>query len=397
MNSGLAEKRSFIVVLGLLSGLVATSIDMSLPAIPGMVRDLATSMSLGQQTIGLFMAGIAIGQLPAGLLSDRLGRMPVLYAGMGIFVLSGVVASVSDNIHTLLMARLAQGVGVSAGMVVSRAIIRDIASGATAARLMSLQLMIFTAAPMFAPMIGSFLVTHWGWRAPFFVLVILGIMAAIGIRVVLQETHIPGRDHHILRQLIMSLKEFFSHRRSIFGAILVFLPACGFMSLISGSSALVIEIYGYPVEYFGFIFALSGVSILTGSVANRRLLLRFAPMQVMGVGAGLVGIAAAQMLLITWLADVPFWWVWGSACLYMFGISFLMPNATALALDPVPGIAGVAASIMGTIQGIAASFSAIAGGFLYDGTITNITTLMGVAGSMTFAAFLLRKLILGNK
>ncbi len=396
MNSGLAAKPSFVLVLGLLTGLTATSIDMSLPAIPSMVRDLATDMSLGQQTIGLFMAGITLGQLPAGLLSDRMGRMPVLYAGIVLFVISGIVASVSDNITVLLAARFVQGLGSSVGMVLARAIVRDVASGAQAARLMSLLVMIFTAGPMFAPVIGSYLVAEWGWRSSFYALAAIGLMALFGIRTALQETHVPSGEHHIARQLWLSVTIFFSHRQSVFGVLLVLLTAAGFMVLISGSAGLIIEIYDFPVQYFGFIFALTGLSILAGSFLNRRLLLRCQPMQVIGVGACLIGIAATQMLFIAWLGDANFWWIWGSACLYMFGTGFLMPNATALALDPVPKVAGVASSIIGTIQGAAASTSAIVGGLLYDGTIINITLVMGTAGMAAVATFVLRRLILGN-
>lgn len=396
MNSGLATKRSFVLVLGLLTGMTAISLDMSLPAIPAMVIDLGTNMSLGQQIIGLFLAGIAVGQLPVGLLADRMGRMPVLYAGLTLFVVAGVVASTSDNINVLLAARFAQGLGSSVGMVLPRAIVRDVASGSQAARLLSLIVMIFTAGPMFAPMLGSFLATQWDWRSPLYALVVIGLIALFGIRAALQETHVASKEHHILRHLWLSVKEFFTHRQSLFGILLIVLAASGFMALISSSAGLIIEIYGYQVKNFGFIFALTGVAILLGSMLNRRLLLRFRPMQLIGVGCSIIGLAASQLLFMAWLGDAHFWWLWASACLYMFGTGFLMPNATALALDPVAKIAGVASSIIGTLQGLGASSSAIVSGMLYDGTINNVTIIMGTAGMATFGAFILRSLILGR-
>ena len=382
-------------MLGLLTSLTAASIDMSLPAIPAMVRDLATSMSLGQQIVGLFMAGIALGQLPAGLLSDRLGRMPVLYGGLLIFIASGLAASLSDDIRLMLAARFVQGLGSSVGIVMARAIARDVASGTEAARLLSVMIMIFTAAPMLAPLLGAWLVTAWGWRAPFYALVIVGLLAIGGVRLSLEETHRPVANPHILVQLWQSLKEFFSHRQSVFGSLLVLLTAFGFMSLISGSAALIIEIYGFPVRWFGLIFALTGIAILAGSYCNRRLLVRFDAMHVAGIGATILAVAAVQMLAISWLGTAPFWWLWAAACLYMFGTGFVMPNATALALDPVPRIAGVASSIIGTVQGTAAACSAIVSASLYDGTVTNITWIMGIAGSCCFAAFALRRFIAG--
>jgi DHA1 family bicyclomycin/chloramphenicol resistance-like MFS transporter len=395
MNNGLAEKRMFVVVLGLLTGLTAVAIAISLPAIPEMVHDLATTMSLGQQVVGLFMAGMAIGQLPAGLLSDHLGRMPVLFVGVALFTLAGVVASVSDNITLLLAARFVQGLGSSVGMVVARAIVRDVASGANAARLMSLMVMIFTIGPMLAPMLGSFLATQWGWRSPLYGLVVIGLLTLFLCRTVLQETHVPEREHNIGRLFWLGLKEFFSHRQAIFSILIIMFTASGFMVLISGAAGLILDIYAYPVEWFGAIFALIGVAMFAGSMVSRRLLLHFPAMKVIGVGAGVVALVSAQMFLIHWIGDVNFWWIWGNACLYMFGVGFLLPNATALALDPVPKIAGLASSIIGALQGAAAATSAIISNILYDGTTSNLTLIMGGAGIAVFLTYLLHRSILG--
>jgi MFS transporter, DHA1 family, multidrug resistance protein len=395
MNEGLASRRRFVLVLGCLTGLAAVSIDMSLPAIPAMVFDLATTMSTGQQIVGLFMAGLAIGQLPAGVLSDRLGRMPVMYVGVAIFTVAGFASALSTSIELMLTARFVQGMAASVGVVVTRAIVRDIASGVEAARLLTVMVMIFTAAPMLAPMVGSLLVTTLGWRVPFIAIALFGAVLLFGINSTLRETHVPVRgEHHVLSQLLTSSKEFFSHRESVLGVLLVLLPAAGFMSLITASPALVIQIYGFPVELFGLIFATAGLSILLGSTLNRRLLPRFGTMKLIGTGSFLIGIAALQMLIIAWLGEAPFAYLWGSVCLYMFGVALVLANATGLALEPVPKIAGVAASLIGTIQNIAASGGSIASGFLYDGTIRNVVVLMGVFGVATAVTFLGRDLIL---
>jgi DHA1 family bicyclomycin/chloramphenicol resistance-like MFS transporter len=211
----------------------------------------------------------------------------------------------------------------------------------------------------------------------------------------LQETHVPSREHSIGRQFWLSLREFFSHRRSIFGVSLIMLTAAGFMVLISGSAGLILEIYEYPVKYFGLIFALCGVAMFVGSMINRRLLLRLKPMQVTGIGAVLIAVAGVQMLFFNWLGEAGFWWIWGNACLYMFGVGFLMPNAMALALEPVPRIAGVGSSIIGTLQGIAQAVSATIGSVLYDGTISNITLIMGGAGVAVLLAYFLGGALVG--
>jgi DHA1 family bicyclomycin/chloramphenicol resistance-like MFS transporter len=395
MNRGLASRRRFVLVLGCLTGLGAVSIDMSLPAIPAMVFDFATTMSKGQQIVGLFMAGLALGQLPAGVLSDRLGRMPVIYAGVGIFTAAGIASAFCTSIEPMLIARFLQGMAAAVGIVVTRAIVRDIASGVEAARLLTVMVMIFTAAPMLAPMAGALLVTTLGWRAPFIVIALFGAVMLFTVNSTLRETHVPVLgEHHLLRQLAMSAKEFFSHRESVLGVLLVLLPAAGFMSLITASPALVIQIYEFPVKMFGFIFASAGLSILLGSTLNRHLLLRFTSMQMIGAGSAAIGIAAVQMLVIAWLGEAPFAWLWGAVCLYMFGVAFVLANATGLALDPVPKIAGVAASIIGTIQNLAGSAGAIASSMIYDGTVRNVVVLMGVFGLATTLTFLGRNLIL---
>lgn len=388
MNEGLATSNRFVLVLGLLTGLVAFAIDISLPAIPPMVRDLATNMSLGQQVVGFFMAGMAVGQMPAGLVSDRVGRLPVLYFGIGLFTVAGIVTSVSNDITVMLAARFVQGIGSSAGMVLARAIVRDISSGNQAARLMSIMVMVFTAAPMLAPLLGSYLVTEWGWRMPFAATALAGVMILFSIRSSLKETHTPATSTDIVRQLWRSAGTFFSHRQSLFGVLVIMVTIAGIMSLISGSAALIVEIYGYPVEYFGLIFALTGVAILAGSIINRRLLQRFDSIQMIGVGSILAGIAGAQLLTMAWLGHANFCWLWSNVCLFMFSTAFLLPNATALALDPVPEIAGVAASVIGTVQSLAGAGSAIVNSALYTGTILNVTLIVGISGMATGAVFL---------
>ncbi len=394
MNKGLATSNRFIVVLGLLTGLVAFALDISLPAIPPMVHDLATSMSRGQQVVGLFIAGMALGQLPAGIISDRIGRMPVLYLGILLFTLAGVVTSISNDINTILGARLVQGIGASTGMVLARAIVRDISSGKQAARLMSFLVMIFTAAPMIAPLLGAYLVTAWGWQATFVATTIAGGLILVGIKSSLRETHRPTNTTGVWAQFGYSLRVLAAQPQSIFGILIIISTISGIMTIISGSSALVIEIYAFPVRQFGYIFALTGVAILFGSLLNRRLLHRFDPLQMIGVGATIVGVAGVQLAAMAWLGHAGFWWVWGNVCLFMCGTAFLLPNATALALEPVPEIAGVAASVIGTAQSVAGAASAIFNSMLYTGTILNVVIGVGVSGMLVSIIFLFRHAVL---
>ena len=393
MNAHLVQSRSFVLTLGLLTAMAALTVDLSLPAIPSMVDALASSMTRGQQIVGIFMAGMAIGQIPAGLFSDRLGRLPTLYVGMSLFAVAATVAASANDMEWLLVARFVQGIGAASAVVLSRAIVRDIASGRDAARLMSLMTMIFTAAPVIAPTFGALLVAQWGWRAPFIAIAVCAYLMIIAIRKNLVETHKPEVSEHPIRQLVSSFGEFFSHRQSVFGLLLLLLPPAGFLSVIAVSAALTVEIYGYSVQAYGLIFACAGLSILAGSAVNRLLVMHFDQLQLLGLGVGLIFAASAQLAVIAWLDSAPFWWLWVCVCLFMFTIAILMPNAMVVALDPLPRIAGVASSIVGTLQNLAGAGGALLAALIYDGSVRNAVIIMATVGLLTTAIFLLRPLI----
>lgn len=386
-------KLSFVITLGLLTGVAAVTVDISLPAVPAMVDALETNLSRTQQIVGVFMAGMGCGQIPAGLMSDRMGRLPVLYFGMGLFALFAVVAAMANSIELILAARFVQGFGAAAAIVLSRAIVRDIASGQEAAKLMSVMMMIFTLAPVIAPSIGAALVTQWGWRAPLIAIAVLGVAVLGLIRNNIPETREANTEQHPLRQLVASFSEFFSHRQSIFGLLMIILPTAGFMAVITVSAALVVEIYGYSITAFGLIFATAGLSILIGSALNRLLVSRFDGLQLIALGAALAGICGVQLLIMAWLNEAPFVWLWGCFCLFMFMVAILAPNATVLALDPLPRTAGVASSIIGTSQNIVGAAGALFGAVIYDGSIRNAVIILAVAGTLVAGMYLLRPII----
>ena len=396
MNSALVGNRSFILTLGLLTAVAAVTIDLSLPAIPEMVRSLGTDLPRGQLIVGVFMLGMAFGQIPAGLFSDRLGRLPVLYTGMSLFAVAATVASFAQSIEILLAARFVQGMGGASAVVLSRAIVRDIASGQAAARLMSLMTIIFTVAPVVAPTIGALLVGQWGWRGPFVAIAALGFLLLVGIRGFLLETHTPNADGHPLRQLQRSILEFFSHRQSIFGLLLIVVPPAGFMSIIAVSAALAVEIFGISLQAYGLIFAVAGISILLGSMTNRILVERIDLVPLIGIGVSLMTIASLTLLAVALRNTAAFALIWGAVCVFFFAVPIVLANSMVLALDPLPRIAGVASSIIGTIQNVFGAFGAMLGASIYDGSVRKAVIVIACSGLVVATVYLLRPLICGG-
>ncbi len=389
----LAQRRRFVATLGFLTAIAAFTVDVSLPAVPAMVEALATNLPRGQQIVGVFMIGMAFGQIPAGLVSDRVGRLPVLYAGMALFAVGAVASATAGSIEVMLAGRFVQGFGAAPAIVLSRAIVRDVSSGKEAAKLMSLMTMIFTAAPVIAPTIGALLITQWGWRAPFVLIIGLAVVILVLVRFNLTETHQPGENQHPVRQLRSSFVEFFSHRQSIFGLLLIVIPPAGFLSIIALAAALVVEIYGFSVTQFGLIFATLGISILVGAAVNRVLVTRFDAMHVIGFGIALYGVSGSTLLAFAWLDAAPFVLLWAAIALFMFTVAIVMPNATVIALDPLPRIAGVASSIIGTLQNIFGAAGALLGAAIYNGSVRNSVVIIGATGIVSVLVFLAKPLL----
>ena len=169
--------------------------------------------------------------------------------------------------------------------------------------------------------------------------------------------------------------------------LLVVISTTGYMSLITGSSVLMIEIYKLPVSWFGVLFALTGLSVLVGSFINKFLLKRFTIIQVTMMGIFFIGVGASNLLIIAYTNEASFSLLWSSVCIYMFGTGFVIANSTALALDPVPKVAGISASIIGTIQNLCSAIGSVTTGLIYNGSIGNTILVMGIFGLLTVIIF----------
>jgi DHA1 family bicyclomycin/chloramphenicol resistance-like MFS transporter len=165
------------------------------------------------------------------------------------------------------------------------------------------------------------------------------------------------------------------------------------MSMIALSAALVVEIYGFSITAFGLIFATAGISILLGSIVNRLLVTRLDSLQLIALGVTLFGISGVQLLVIAWMNQAPFIWLWSCVCLFMLTVAIVMPNAMVLALDPLPKIAGVASSIIGTLQNILGASGAMVGAMIYDGSVRNVVIIMGTVGVLVVCVYVAKPLI----
>lgn len=350
--------RRWVLSLAALTGTTALSIDMSLPAQPTLVRELSVSPAVAQLTLALFLAGFAVGQLCAGFLSDALGRRRVLLAGLAVFTVAGIACAASSSIELLLAARVAQGLGSAASPTIARAMVRDTQPAAGAARMLSTIMAVLALAPMLAPMLGGLLLAVFAWQAIFVMLAAIGVVLAAIAAFTLPETLPPERRVALsLGAILGGFARFFHARGTRVPTVLVCLSFAGQFAFISDCSFVLIDRFGVSSGNFGFYFAAVALALMAGSITGRRWLAQRSPARVLAAGALTL---CAGGLLVALGVHLPALGRFGlvvPALVYFFGIGLTSPSATAIAMQPVPQIAGAASAMIGALTMVSGATS----------------------------------------
>ena len=280
---------SFVFLLAAMSAVGPLSIDMCLPSLLTIERDLHAPAGTGASSVSIFFAGLAFGQLFYGPASDRFGRRRPLLFGYALYTAGSLASAFAPSGEVLLIARLVQALGGCASMVIARAVVRDHFNHLESARMFSLLALVTGAAPILAPLIGSLLLKFIGWRSIFIVLACFG--AAVGLAALfrLRESRSEAiahqaRNEHPLRAYMA----LFSRRRLVGYLLAGALNGACMFTYIASSSGVLIGIYGLSPTAFGLVFGMNSVGLIAASHLNRRLLRRFSPDQV------LAGAAAAS-------------------------------------------------------------------------------------------------------
>ena len=339
------------VVLGLVSAIGPFAIDMYLPALPSIGHNLNASMGSVQASLMVFFVALALGQVVYGTASDMLGRKLPLYFSLVLFGIASVGCALAPNIEALIAWRFVQGLGASAGMVIPRAIVRDLHTGVDAARLMSLLMLVFSVSPILAPLCGSLLIEWAGWRSVFWAVSGISAISLVILFTGLEETRSKAeRAQSTLRGALAGYWELLRDRQ--FNG-LVFIGAFGmasFFAYLANSPFVMIDHYGLTPRQYSMAFAVNaasfiGVSQFTGKLAARFGLVPMVRFSVVGYAA-VMGLLLLQNLLGVDRLDVLM-------VLMLIGFGFLglvVPATSVLALDAHGSIAGTASALMGTLQ-----------------------------------------------
>nr|WP_185976250.1 multidrug effflux MFS transporter [Mycolicibacterium sp. 018/SC-01/001] len=352
-----------IVVLGLLVALGPLTIDMYLPALPKIADDLGLSSSVAQLTLTGTLAGLALGQLIIGPLSDSLGRRKPLIGGIVLHMLASLLCLFAPNIAVLGIARGLQGVGAAAGMVVALAVVGDLYKDNVAATVMSRLMLVLGVAPVLAPSLGAAVLLNASWHWVFAVLVVLAaallVMAALALPETLPVAHRrPLKVGGIARTYVGLLRD----TRFVILVLVAALGMAGLFAYIAGASFVLQGRYGIDQTTFALVFGAGAIALIGSTQCNVVLLRRFSPQQIMVwalmaasvFGVVFVALAAAHVGGLAAFV-VPVW-----AILAAMGL--VIPNAPAVALTRHPDASGTAAALLGAVQfGLGAAIAPVVG------------------------------------
>ncbi len=372
------------LVLGLLSAIGPFAVDMYLPALPSIGQSLNASMGAVQLSLMAFFISLGIGQIVYGPVSDMVGRKAPLYFGLVLFAVGSVGCALAPDIHTLVVLRFIQGLGACAGMVVPRAVVRDLHTGHDAARLMSLLMLVFSVSPILAPLAGSLLIEVAGWRSVFWAVTVAAVLGLVLLATSLPETRRP--EQRVDSSVGSAMRGYGVLLRDRHFMGLVLISAFGlssFFAYLANSSFVLIDHYGLTPRQYSIAFAANAASFIGLSQLTGRLGARFglAPM----VKFAVIGYAAVMtLLLVLNLAGIDRLEVMLALLFIGFGfLGLVVPTTAVLALDDHGAIAGTASALMGTLQFVVGAAVMAVTGMFVDGTARPM--LAGIAGAALVA------------
>ena len=383
-----ASSRFLIIILAAITALGPMSMQIFLPALPAIQDAFTVTPGRAQLVLSSSLAAIAFASLAYGPASDRFGRRPVLVVGLSIFLVGSVICALSSSIWILILGRVVQAVGGAAGMVLSRAIIRDLYDRETAARMLAYMVTALVLAPMVAPLIGGILNDMKGWRAIFWFTGIAGMAAlALAYPRVPETLTQPVRDQSLGGMLL----SFISLLR-----IPAFLGYAGqlsfglgmFMALIGGAPFVVVRVLGRPPTELGILLLILSAGFMTGTFITARIAGRVGVDRMIRFGSGLSVVFGLLMVVLVLAGEWTVWAIFLPATGMAFANGLVMPNAQAAAVSINPRIAGSASGLMSFMQMSTGAVFAQAVGLVQDGTPIPMVIVVTLAAVLGFVSIL---------
>jgi DHA1 family bicyclomycin/chloramphenicol resistance-like MFS transporter len=373
------------IVLGLLSAIGPFAIDMYLPALPEIGRDLGSSTSVTQLSLLAFFISFALSQLVYGPLSDMWGRKIPLYIGITLFAFASIGCALATDIETLIAFRFLQGIGGAAGMVIPRAVVRDMHTGVQAARLMSLLMLVFSISPILAPLTGSAVIEFYGWRGVFWAVMSAAFIGLLLLSTQLEETR-PAelRRESSIGTALSAYGLLLRDRNFLTLTFIGGLGIASFLVYLANSPFVLIDHYGLTPTQYAMAFSINAVSFFTVSQLTGLLGTRFGLIRVMRIAVTGFALTLVAMALAMTSGAGGFYTL---AAFLFVGYGFLglvIPTSAVLALEDHGEIAGTASSLMGTLHFVISGLAMVLVSLVFDGTPTPMVAGIAVAAALAF-------------
>lgn len=374
-----ASRLRLALILGSLTAFAPMSTDLYLPAFPELTRHFGASQAAVQLTLTACLTGLALGQLLAGPCSDAMGRRRPLLIGLAVYVAASVGCALAPSAAALTGLRLAQGLAGAAGLVIARAVVRDLYSGVALARFFSLLMLVHGLAPILAPLIGSQLIRVVPWQGLFAVLAGYGVLLLVGVSFGLPETLPPPARHRGgLRVTGRVMRQLLTDRRFIGYALASGLVYAAMFCYIAGSPFVLQQTYGLSPQLYGVAFGVNAVGLATLAQLNRLLLRRLPPRRLLTTGLVLAALGGVGLITAA-LAGLGLPAILPALFAVVTSIGLVLPNATTLALSGHPEQAGSASALLGVLQFLLGAVAApLVGAFGASTTVPMAALICGL-------------------
>lgn len=388
MSRAAAPARPSILALAAVSGLGPLSLNIVVPSIPSITAAFSTGYATAQLVVTAFIIAMAIGQLVTGTLSDAYGRRPVLLAGMAIYVLGSAMCALAPTIEVLIASRFVEAVGGVSGVVLARAIIRDVYDRDQAASALGYVTMVMVVAPMMAPAAGGLLDDFVGWRAGFWVLtaVGLGLFALAFVRIA--ETNLGERQHPHFSTLVGSFVTLLSIPAFVAFTCAMSFASATFFTFLGAAPYVAIELMGNTPTEYGLAFISISIAFMAGNFTAARLSSRLGTMPLILFGSMLCLVGVVVMSGFVLFGDLTTVTLFGSMMIITFANGVLMPPAIASAVSVRPDLAGAASGLSGSIQFTIAGIATYVVALLADGTAEPMIWMLALFASLSLVAVL---------
>ncbi len=327
-----------VVILALLTAFAPLSIAMYLPAFSALASDYSTDTHHVELSLTAFFFGLFIGQLLYGTATDKFGRKNPLYIGLAIYVVTSVACAYAPDIQWLIVLRFFQAIGACAGIVIARAVVRDLYTPQASARVFSFLILVMGVAPILAPLFGAYITEWMGWRALFLIVAALGVASAVTIHFVLPETR--GRRYDVrMRHTGTTYWAVFRDpsflRYSLTGAI----AQSGLFAYITGSPKMFIEIFGLDPTHYSWLFGVNAIGIIGFSQLNGWLLKYHSSRKILNVSLPILAVVSTVMCVMAYI-HASFWGFLLPLFVYISTLGLVFPNAVGGAFAEQQGRAG---------------------------------------------------------